>query len=139
MTDTTLDTLRDHLTALRADRRRRSRRGMTLMEIMIVIAIIILLMGALTFGLAGMFQDAQEDTASLQISRINEKIKIYQVKRKKLPESIQALYDGEEVPKDPWGNEFHLKKGGKGGYDIISYGPDGKEGGEDVKLSDMGN
>lgn len=127
--------------ALARSRRRRSRRGMTLMEVMIVIAIILLLMGALTFGLAQMFGEAQGDTASLMIARINEKVKIYQVKKKKLPDSLEELYKGEDVPKDPWGNAFVLRKGGNKGYDIISYGSDGKEGGTgaaaDIKLSDM--
>lgn len=136
-----LDVLRD-MGALRdVGAMRRMRRGMTLMEIMIVIAIILLLMGALTFGLAGIFGDAQRSTAELSISRINEKVKIYQVKKKKLPESITELYAGEAEPKDPWGNPFKMKKGGKGGYDIISMGADGKEGGAggdaDVKLSEL--
>lgn len=127
--------------ALVRSRSRRARRGMTLMEVMIVIAIILLLMGALTFGLAQMFGEAQGDTASLMIARINEKVKIYQVKKKKLPDSLSEIYKGEEGPKDPWGNEFVYRKGGAKGYDIISYGADGKEGGtgtdSDIKLSEM--
>ena len=147
----TLETWRERL-LLRADvaraaRTRRGRRGMTLMEVMIVIAIILLLMGALTFGLAGMFQDAQGDTARLMISKIDQKVKVYRVKKKKLPDGIDELYRGEDKPVDPWGNEFVFRKGGggKGGgeYDIISYGADGKEGGtgadEDIKLSEMSN
>lgn len=142
--DHTHSALRDRLEVLKdLGTLRRMRRGMTLMEIMIVIAIILLLMGALTFGLAGIFTDAQRSTAELSISRINEKVKIYQVKKKKLPESIAELYSGESEPKDPWGNSFHFKKGGKNGYDIICTGADGKEGGsgkdEDIKLSDSEN
>lgn len=125
---------------LAARRTRRTRRGMTLMEVMIVIAIILLLMGALTFGLAQMFGEAQSDTARLMISRINEKVRIYQVKKKKLPDDLAEIYRGEDVPNDPWGNPFVFRKGGPKGYDIISYGADGKEGGtgndSDIKLSD---
>ncbi len=140
--------MNEKLTALRAllvrtrASRKRSRRGMTLIEIMIVIAIILMLMGALTYGLASMFGEAQGDTASLMIARINDKVKIYQVKKKKLPDSLDEAFRGEPAPKDPWGNEFVYRKGGgKGGYDIISYGSDAKEGGTgsaaDIKLSDM--
>ncbi|MCB9665913.1 MAG: type II secretion system protein GspG [Alphaproteobacteria bacterium] len=135
-----LTTLQARLAALRAARvpTRRARRGMTLMEVMIVIAIILLLMGVLTFGLASMFGEAQGDAAGLMIQRIDQKVKIYKVKKRKLPDSLDEVYRGEEVPKDPWGNSFvYRKSGGKDGYDIISYGADGKEGGDDdVKLSD---
>jgi general secretion pathway protein G len=140
--DATLDRLRARLDALAAAPvARRGRRGMTLMEIMIVIAIILLLMGALTFGLAGLFGQAQSDTAALQITRIKERVEIYRIKKKKLPGSMEDVYKGEEQPKDPWGNDFVFKSGGKGGYDIISFGADGKDGGTgadaDIKLSEM--
>jgi hypothetical protein len=97
-------------------------------------------MGALTFGLVQMFGEAQSDMARLSISRINEKVRIYQVKKKKLPDDLSEVYRGEDVPDDPWGNAFVFRKGGPKGYDIISYGADGKEGGTgndaDIKLSD---
>jgi general secretion pathway protein G len=125
---------------LPAARVARGRRGMTLMEVMIVIAIILLLMGVLTFGLGGMFNQAQGDAAMLQINRINEQVRIYQIKKKKVPGDLKDLFDGETVPLDPWGNEYLLKQGGKNGYDIVSLGADGKEGGTgsdaDIKLSD---
>ena len=35
------------------------------------------------------------------------------------------------MPKDPWGNEYqYTSPGAKGPYDILSYGADGKEGGD---------
>jgi general secretion pathway protein G len=134
--------LRKQLEAMRAARQSdgRRRRGMTLMEVMIVIAIILLLMGALTFGLTGMFSEAQGDTARLQIVRINERVRIYKIKRKKAPSSLKDVFKHEPIPKDPWGNDYVLRSGGKNGYDIISFGADGKEGGtgadEDIRLSD---
>ncbi|MBI2560675.1 MAG: type II secretion system protein GspG, partial [Planctomycetes bacterium] len=37
----------------------------------------------------------------------------------------------KNVPKDPWGNEYvYTYPGNNGEFDIISYGADGKEGGE---------
>ena len=72
---------------------------------------------------------------------INDKVKIYQVKKKKLPDSLDEAFRGEPAPKDPWGNEFVYRKGGTGGFDIISYGSDGREGGwgsaADTKLSEF--
>lgn len=140
-----LNTLSQRLhTARRMARvERQGRRGMTLMEVMIVIAIILLLMGALTFGLVSTFGEAQSDTAGLQIARINEKVQIYKVKKRKLPESLSDVYRGEDPPLDPWGNPFVFRKGsGPDGYDIISFGADGREGGTgrdaDIKLSELG-
>jgi len=128
--------------ARRLARRQGHRRGMTLMEVMIVIAIILLLMGALTFGLVSTFGEAQADTAALQIARINEKVQIYKVKKRKLPDDLSDVYRGEDPPMDPWGNQFVYRKGGgANGYDIISYGNDGREGGTgndaDIKLSEI--
>ena len=35
------------------------------------------------------------------------------------------------IPKDPWGNEYkYTSPGAKAAYDIVSYGADGKEGGD---------
>lgn len=129
------------LEALRTNRR--SRRGMTLMEVMIVLAIIILLMGVLTYGLNSMFSGAQADTARIQIQQIDQRIQLFKIKKKKLPDSLADLYKDEPVPVDPWGNDYVFRGGGgKNGYDIMSYGADGKEGGtgkdEDIKLDEGG-
>ena len=40
-------------------------------------------------------------------------------------------YLKKDIPTDPWGNPFIYRTPGRnGGYEIISYGADGKEGGE---------
>ena len=56
---------------------RRGRRGMTLIEVMIVIVLILMVMGALAFGLQSMFAQGQGMTAELQMAKINERITIY--------------------------------------------------------------
>jgi general secretion pathway protein G len=141
----TNDTLRRRLAeALMARRGIRVRRGMTLMEVMIVIAIILLLMSVLTFGLAGMFGQAQGDAAKLQIQRIDERVRLFKIKKRKTPTDLQEVFKDEPMPIDPWGNEYVLRSSGGGGgkrdYDIMSYGADGKEGGTgndaDIKLSE---
>ena len=52
----------------------------------------------------------------------------------KLPKNWRkgGYLDKGKLPKDPWGNDFiYLSPGTHGDYDIISYGSDGVQGGED--------
>ena len=49
-------------------------------------------------------------------------------------EEWQEPYLKTDVPKDQWGNEYVYRYPGqrnKYGYDLYSYGPDGKQGGDD--------
>lgn len=122
---------------------RRGRRGMTLIEVMIVIVLILMVMGALAFGLQSMFAQGQGMTAELQMAKINERITIYVARKRKAPSSLSDAYNGADVPVDPWGNDFKYRVGGPDGrkYEIISYGADGKEGGTgpdaDIKWSEV--
>jgi hypothetical protein len=84
--------------------------------------------------------DPPRDTAKLYVMRINEKLEVFQSKWKRLPVSVAELYAPEAQPTDPWGNEFHLElRTTPLGYDIGSYGQDGRPGGDgaaaDVWLS----
>ncbi|MFM2161404.1 MAG: hypothetical protein RLZZ383_916 [Pseudomonadota bacterium] len=121
----------------------RRRRGMTLVEVMIVIILVVTLMSILAFGVFGQFAEANRSAAELQINKLNEQVRIFQLKKKKLPSKLEDVFIDGEVPKDPWGNEYVFKQGGgKNGYDIVSFGADGKEGGTgedaDIKLSGDG-
>lgn len=120
----------------------RSRKGMSLVEVMVVIAIILTLMGILTWGIFTIFSDSQVDTTKLQMTRVAERVSIYSI-RKKLPTGSDGLStvfpDG--VPQDSWGNDFVFVTPGPNGadFDLISYGADGQDGGtgnnEDIKYS----
>ena len=56
----------------------------------------------------------------------------------------EAVYGGEKMPVDSWGNEFRYVSPGPGGhdFDIMSLGADGNEGGSgndaDLKWSEVG-
>jgi general secretion pathway protein G len=121
--------------------RTRDRRGMTLMEVMIVIALIVLLMGVLSFGVLQMFEQGRQSAAELQINKINQQVTMYTVRHKGPPTSIEDLYKRQEVPVDPWGSPYVLRSGGgRDGkdYDILSYGQDMTEGGgDDIRLSEL--
>lgn len=125
-------------------RRARGRRGMSLVEVMVVIAIILTLMGILTWGIFTIFSDSQVDTTKLQMTRVAERIEIHSL-RKKLPTNGDGLREvfGDDVPKDSWGNDFIYVTPGPDGkaFDLISKGADGQEGGDgnnaDIKYSEM--
>lgn len=117
------------------NRKQRSRRGMTLIEIMVVITILGLIAAAVGVAVIPQLNAAKRDRASLDIKSIQSSMKLYYTKKGKYPDTatglnglveVQAL---ESVPKDPWGNDYvYLNEGGK--PVILSYGGDGTSGGE---------
>lgn len=131
--------------ALRRSRlERRGRRGMSLLEVMVVIAIILTLMGVLAFGVMSVFGDSQIQTTILTMNKVDERVQIYMLRKKKPPstsEGLEAVYGNEGVPTDAWGNELkYISPGGNGRkFDLVSFGPDGVEGGgDDIVLSEQG-
>jgi general secretion pathway protein G len=124
--------------------KRRARRGMSLLEVMVVIAIILTLMGVLAFGVMSVFGDSQVQTTILTMNKVDERVQIYMLRKKKPPstsDGLEAVYGKEGVPTDAWGNEIkYVQPGGNGRkFDLISFGPDGVEGGgDDIVLSEQG-
>jgi general secretion pathway protein G len=119
--------------------RRRSRRGMTLIEIMVVITILGLIAAAVGVAVIPKLEEAKRDTARLDIGSINNALKLYYTKQGKYPDTatgLKALVDTQnldKMPLDPWGNEYvYMNEGGK--PVIISYGADGTAGGEGSDL-----
>jgi general secretion pathway protein G len=126
----------------------KSRRGMTLFEVMIVIAIIVMVMGALLVGVMSSFNQASAATTELTMGKIDSAIQTYTIRHKKPPttsQGLKAVFTDERLPTDSWGNEFVYTAPGPGGmpYEILSYGRDGAKGGsgsgEDIKWSEVKN
>ena len=126
--------------------------GMTLLEILIVLAIIALVMGVL-FGpkLMSMFGEAREGTAKIVVGKYaTEAYARWTMNNpgKQCPENIDALakYAGDESgAKDPWGNQLILlcgdsaPEGAPGRVVVISIGDDGKpDTSDDIKSWDGG-
>ena len=114
---------------------RRHPRGMTLIEIMVVITILGLIMAAVGVAVIPRLEEAKRDTARLDIANIHNALKLYYAKKGKFPDTstgLRALVETqalEQMPKDPWGNEYvYLNEGGK--PVITAYGADGSPGGE---------
>ena len=125
-------------------------RGMTLVEIMVVVVIISLVTGVVGVAVFNQLQKAQVETARTQITKISEALELYKLSTRKYPatgEGLAALTQPAgggkpvmaSIPQDPWGNEYvYIFPGNHnsgGGFDLMSYGPDGVQGGGD----DIGN
>lgn len=115
----------------------RRRRGMTLVEIMVVIAIIGTMMSIVGFAVADNFAKANVETTKLTMQQIDKNLGMYAAAKKgKFPTTSEGLsaaakyFPDGAVPKDSWGNEFIYTASGRG-YEIVSLGADGVEGGED--------
>ncbi|RKH05741.1 type II secretion system protein GspG [Corallococcus sp. CA053C] len=114
---------------------RRRNRGMTLIEIMVVITILGLIAAAVGVAVIPKLEEAKQDTARLDIRNIQSAMKLYYTKKGSYPDTatgLKALVDTqnlERMPTDPWGREYvYMNEGGK--PVITSYGADGNAGGE---------
>ncbi|MGE0867715.1 MAG: prepilin-type N-terminal cleavage/methylation domain-containing protein [Kofleriaceae bacterium] len=122
---------------------RHAQRGMTLLEIMIVLAILALVMG-LVVGprVMSMFKEGKKDVAQAAVMKFaHEAYTQWSMAnpQKGCPEKIEDLskYMNSSDVKDPWGTPYkmfcgaNLPAGVQGGFGVMSVGEDGKEGTED--------
>jgi len=125
---------------------RRSRNAFTLMEMMLVLAIIALLIAVGAVTLRNVGEQAEITTAQAQINSIKTVIQSYKNHNRKYPAKLEELvtppanakmrksYIGEDGITDPWGEKFQMRSPGKKSgeaFDIYSMGPDKRDGTED--------
>ena len=115
---------------------------MTLLEIMIVLAILALVMG-LVVGprVMKMFGKSKGDIAALTVSKYANEAYVQWAQAnpsKQCPAKLEDLneYMNNKDIKDPWGNNYKMFCGstlpaGAHGLAVMSAGEDGKEGTED--------
>jgi len=139
--------------APRRDRDRRLARGQggfTLIEMVIVMAIIALLAALVGPQLFGKLGESKIKGTKAQIEMLSTALDAYRLDNGRYPtqdENLTALVEKpanlpnwagpylkkKELPKDPWGNAFvYTIPPVKGGldYDLYSLGPDGKPDGD---------
>lgn len=121
------------------NKRRAASDGFTLMELMVVVAIIAILAAIVLPNMLGTLDDTNVTAAKAQIKSFQTSLVAYKVKNKKFPttgEGLNALVGAglmDTLPKDPWGNDYVYRSPGTKNkdYEIISYGSDGQPGGSD--------
>lgn len=132
--------------------------GFTLMELLIVLVIIGLLAALVGPTLYQRIKPAKQSVARAQIHNFMTALDSFFVDVGRYPtnqEGLQILrarpegsekwqgpYLKKEIPKDPWNNAYVYRSPGRtGGYEIVSYGADGREGGEgeDVDITSWGS
>ena len=128
--------------------------GFTLVEMIVVIAIIGILATLVVVRYSGQTDQAKVAAAKSQLAQIEGAVISFHSHVGRLPKSLLELVEkpsgatnwqeggylkGKSVPKDPWGNEYTYKVTGRR-FEIISLGADGKEGGSgvDADLSNEG-
>jgi general secretion pathway protein G len=113
----------------------RSTRGMTLIEILVVLAIIGLIMGGVAIVAFNAFDDSKGKAAAKDIANLATSVEMYRLQKNKCPKSAQDLKAAgiiQKVTKDPWGQDYVIKCPGEHGpVDITSPGKDGEVGSDD--------
>lgn len=132
----------------------RQQQGLTLIEILVVVAILGLLAALVVPNVIGRGEQARVDMAKANMQGIANALDMYRMDNGRYPTTEQGLEalvrepadarnwnpDGylSEVPTDPWGNEFvYISPGRDGPFDLYSLGADGREGGDghDAEIS----
>lgn len=118
-------------------RRQRASRGMTLIEIIVVITILSLLMAAVGVAVIPQLDKAKQDTARMDIGNLQTALKTYYAKKGNYPDTgsgLRVLVESQildRAPVDPWGHDYvYMNEGGK--PVVISYGRDGSPGGSEL-------
>lgn len=122
------------------------RSGFTLMELLLVLVILGLLAAVVGPTLYQRIKPAKQTAAREQIEDFSTALDNFVVDVGRYPSTQEGLaalrvkpesaekwngpYLKKEIPADPWGHPYQYRAPGRsGGYEITSYGADGREGG----------
>lgn len=134
--------LKDFLKVFLKSNAKEAAKGFSLLEIMVTITIMTMIMGAVGVGVMGYLDKSKIKQAKIDIGTISNALDLYKTEFGRYPDSDDGLsrlveekiLKEKKVPQDPWGNEYvYIYPGSNNddGFDLYSFGPDGKEGGND--------
>lgn len=142
----------------------RTKRGFTLIEILVVVLIITILAGIVGVSVLRHPGEARVTAAQLQIKNFKGALQLYRMEQNRYPSQEQGLaalcfqptiapipdkypldgyLESRKLPKDPWNRDYLYLVPGRNNEacEIISYGSDGEPGGEgeaaDLSSSDL--
>jgi general secretion pathway protein G len=122
-------------------------RGFTLIEMMVVLAIIGVLAALIVPNVLGRADEARVTAARTDIANLSNALKLYKLDNQSYPSAEQGLAAlvakptqdpvptawrvyVEKLPQDPWGRPYqYLNPGVHGEVDVLSLGADGQPGG----------
>jgi len=139
---------------------RNARRAFTLLEILVVLAIIGLLVGVAVKGVAGALDRSKLSAAKIFVTAtLKTALVTYKIDMGSYPSTADGLQslvaapannsngswkgpyiEDSAIPKDPWGNDYHYaypsthqaaSANGSTNYDLWSTGPSGEDGNTD--------
>lgn len=141
--------------ALTKTRTRNPKAGLTLLEVMVVLAIIALIAGLAAPRLMDSFGRAKARSATIQMENLRSAVQLFYLDAGRYPSEAEGLpaltsapqgvqnwrgpyLDGPEDLNDPWNRPYiYRSPAGDKAFEITTYGADGRAGGtsEDSDIS----
>ncbi len=127
---------------------RRSQKGFTLIELIVVLVILSLLAAVVAPNVFKYLARGKNEAAKMQVGYFEEALTLFLTDMGRFPTTAEGLdalvrnpgnldawngpYLKKGLPNDPWGKPYVYRCPGiHGEYDLFSFGPDGAEGGDD--------